>query len=102
MGSPPIRQCQQSIERPRAKQASLTRALLPGAQQLVAQLLLVLGARPEAFDVGQRVERLEPEELLEEWRRAIEDRAELRAPALLDQAAVLEGRDRRVGVDAAD
>ena len=35
-------------------------------------------------------------------RRAVEDRAELRAALLLDQAALLERRHRGVGVDAAD
>src|SRR3982750_4679510 len=77
-------------------------ALLAGAQELAPELLRVLGARLERPEVGQRGEVFEPEELLEERRGAVEDRAELAAPLLLDQAALLERRDRGVGVDAAD
>jgi hypothetical protein len=68
-------------------------ALLSGLQQLRAKLLGVLCARLERLEVGERGEVLEPEELLEERRSAVEDRAELAAALLLDQAALLECRD---------
>src|SRR4051794_29245855 len=65
-------------------------AHLAGAQQAIAQLALLLGTGVERDRVGQAVEAREPEETLEERRRPVEDRAELRAPGILDQAALLE------------
>src|SRR5439155_25388168 len=51
----------------------------------------------------QRGEAVEPEDALEERRRAIADRAgALVAAGLGDQAALDEARDGRVGGDAAD
>ena len=51
---------------------------------------------------GSSAAALQPEQLQEQRRRAVEDGAELGAAALLDQPAVEQRRDRRVGVDAAD
>src|SRR3954454_14724131 len=61
------------------------RALLAGLEQAVAQLGLLLRRRVPLPGVRQVLERLEPEQLQEERRRAVEHRAELRAPRLLDQ-----------------
>ena len=73
-----------------------------GAEQPLAQLVLLVGRRVPGARVGQVVERVEAEELEEQRRRAVEDGAELRAARLLDQPA-LEQRGRgRVGADAAD
>src|SRR5205823_1034812 len=44
----------------------------------------------------------EAEEALEQWGRLVEDRPELRAAAVLDQAALLERGDRGLRGDAAD
>src|SRR4051812_3891803 len=63
---------------------------LAGAQQALAQLALLLGGWVERRRVGQRVHRRETEQALEERGRAVEDRAELGAAAILDQATLLE------------
>src|SRR4051794_15360091 len=78
------------------------RPLLASLEQLVAQLLRFLGARFEALDRRERVKCGEPEQALEQGRRAVEDRPELRAAAFLQEPALLERRHRRVGVHAAD
>ena len=80
----------------------VARALLAGAQQAVAQVGLLLGRGIPLHDARQRLERVQPEELEEEVGRAVQDGAELRAPRLLDEAALLERRRRRLGGDAAD
>jgi hypothetical protein len=77
-------------------------ARLAGAQQPLAQLGLLLGGRVPARDVGQLVERAQAEQLQELGARAVQDRAELRAAGLLDQAALEQRGGRRVGADAAD
>ena len=66
-------------------------ALLSRLEQAIAQLLLVLGRGVELGDVGQRVERLEAEELLEEVGGAVEDGAEARSAAEA-RALVTEAR----------
>ena len=52
--------------------------------------------------VGQLVDRPEPEQLEEERRGPVQDRAELRAAGLLDQAALDQRGRRRLRRDAAD
>src|SRR4051812_30580227 len=77
-------------------------ALLAGLEQALAQLRLLLRRGVEAGEVGQRVEPFEAEQLLEERGGAVQHGAELRAPRLLDQAALEQRRHRRLGGDAAD
>ena len=75
---------------------------LAGAQQAVAQRGLVLRARVPLRRVGQLVDRLQPEQLEEQRRRAVQHGAELRAAGLLDQAALDQRRRGRLRRDAAD
>src|SRR5690348_8767454 len=71
------------------------RPLLAGLQEPVAELRLLLGRRVPLGRVGEVLEGLEAEELQEQRRRAVQDGAELRAPGLLDQAALEERRGGR-------
>ena len=57
-----------------AKLRRASSALLAGAQQAVAQRGLVLRARVPLRDLGQIVERAQPEQLQEQRRGAVEDR----------------------------
>src|SRR4051794_5636443 len=81
---------------------SALRALLAGLQQPLAQLLLLLGSGIEARQLGQLVEPAQAEELLEQRGGAVEHRAELRAPGLLDDPALEQRRHRRLRGHAAD
>src|SRR5690348_12075436 len=56
---------------------------LARAQQAIAQIGLLLGRRVPLRRIGQVVQRAQAEELEEERRRAVQDGAELRTPALL-------------------
>src|SRR5947209_18936199 len=90
---------------PRRRRASArfaAGARLAGAEQPVAQLGLLLGARVPAGHVGQLVEIAQAEELQELRRRPVLDRPELRLARLLTQPALEERRGRRVGADPAD
>src|SRR5207247_2050467 len=69
-------------------------ALLPGLQQSLAQLALLLRGRVEGGGVRQGVQRTEAEQPLEQLRGAVQHRAELRAPRLLDQPALEQRADR--------
>ncbi len=80
----------------------IARARLAGAQQALAQVGLLLGRRVPLRDVGQLLQRAQPEQLEELRARAVEDGAELRATRLFDQPAVEQRRRRRVGAHAAD
>src|SRR4051794_39723528 len=80
---------------------SALRALLARLQQALAQLLLLLRRGVEPREVRQLVERAQAEQLLEQRRRAVEHGAELRAPGLLDQPALEQRRDGRLGRHAA-
>src|SRR4051795_6601735 len=77
-------------------------ALLAGLEQALAQLRLLLRRGVEAGEVGQRVEPFEAEQLLEQRGGAVQHGAELRAARLLDQAALEQRRNGRLGGDAAD
>ena len=79
-----------------------SRAGLARAQQALAQLGLLLRGRVPAGDVGQLLQGAQPEQLQELGARAIQDRAELGVAGLLDQAAVEQRGDGRVGADPAD
>src|ERR1700704_4495497 len=78
------------------------RALLARAQQALAQLALLLRGRVEGRRVGESVEAGEAEQALEQLRAAVEHGAEARAPRLLDQPALEQRADRRLGRHAPD
>ena len=65
---------------------------LAGAQQAVAQRGRLLRARVPLREVGQLLGRVQPEQLQEQRRGAVEDGAELRAAGLLDQPALDQRR----------
>ena len=73
---------------------------LAGAQQSIAQLGLLLGARVPLPDVGQLVQRAQAEQLEELCGRAVHDRAELGASGLLHQSALQQRGRGRVGAHA--
>ena len=77
-------------------------AFFAGAQQAVAQRRLVLRAGVPGGGVGQVVDRLQPEQLQEQRRGAVQHGAELRAAGLLDQPAVGQRGGGRLGGHAAD
>ena len=85
-----------AARRPRRAVASARAgARLAGLEQPLAQVGLLLGRRvPRARRRAASSSDGQAEELEEQRRRAVEDRAELRAPGLLDQPA-LEQRRRR-------
>src|SRR5919106_6665917 len=91
---------------PRYRQAQAARfnlsAPLPRPEQAFPQLALVLGRRIERRGVGQRVEAGEAEELLEQLGAAVESRPEARASRLLDQPALEQRADGRLGRHAAN
>src|SRR6478752_1533774 len=63
---------------------------------------LLLGRRVPLGRVREVLEGIETEQLEEQRGRAVQHGAELRAPRLLDHAALEEGRRGRVGAHAAD
>src|SRR5258708_39119433 len=67
-------------------------ARLAGAEQAVAQLGLLLGARVPAGHVGELLEAAQAEELQELGGGAVLPRAELGVACLLDQAALQQRR----------
>src|SRR5258708_6621569 len=77
-------------------------ARLAGAEQAVAQLGLLLGARVPAGHVGELLEAAQAEELQELGGGAVLQRAELRVACLLDQAAIEQRRGGGVCADATD
>src|SRR5215212_2914402 len=77
-------------------------ARLAGAQEALADVALVLRRGVEGRRVRQRVEPTQPEQLLEQLGGAVHDRAEARAPGLLDQPALEQRADRGLRCDAAD
>src|SRR5688500_11589655 len=82
--------------------AASTGACVAGLEEALAQLALLLRRRIELARVRERVEAAQPEQALEEVGSAVEDRAELGAPRLLDQPALEQRRDRRLRRHAAD
>ena len=85
-----------------AHAGQVLRALLAGAQKALAQSPSSSGRRVERGRVRQRVEAREAEELLEQLGGAVHHRAEAGAARLLDQAALEQRADRRLGRHAAD
>src|SRR5256885_9602544 len=82
--------------------ALATGSLLPGLEQPLANLALLLRSGVERGDVGKLVEPVEAEQALEQLGGAVEHRAELRAARLLDEAALEQCSDRGLGGHAAD
>src|SRR4051794_16823975 len=74
----------------------------PGLQQPVAQRRLLLGGRIPLRDVREVFGGVDPELLAKQIRRAVQDRAELRAARLLDETALDQRGGRGVRGHAAD
>src|SRR5215217_9535916 len=77
-------------------------ARLAGAQEPLADAALVLGSRVERGRVRQRVEPGEAEQLLEQLGGAVHHRPEAGPPRLLDQPALEQSPDGRLGGHSAN
>ncbi len=77
-------------------------ASLARAKQPVAQLCLLLRCGIPLGDVGQLLERAQPEQLEELCGRAVHHRPELGAPRLFDESSLQQRGRGRVGAHAAN